>query len=198
MTEPAPEVALAAICGELARLGRRFALVGGLAVSIRADVRFTRDVDLVVLVADDSDAEGLTYELRSAGYVAVASVEHEARHRLATVRLMSPSGVTVDLLFASSGIESEIVETATSVDMEGTLRIPVASAEGLLAMKILSMTDRRLQDRIDAQHLLEFTPGLDLSKVRGNLAKITARGYSREQDLEAKLSSVLKEVGRTS
>jgi hypothetical protein len=125
-------------------------------------------------------------------------VEHEARHRLATVRLMSPSGVTVALLFASSGIESEIVETATSVDMEGTLRIPVASAEGLLAMKILSMTDRRLQDRIDAQHLLEFTPGLDLSKVRGNLAKITARGYSREQDLEAKLSSVLKEVGRTS
>jgi hypothetical protein len=30
MTEPAPEVALAAICGELARLGRRFALVGRL------------------------------------------------------------------------------------------------------------------------------------------------------------------------
>jgi hypothetical protein len=198
MTEPAPEVALAAICGELARLGRRFALVGGLAVSIRADVRFTRDVDLVVLVADDSDAEGLIYELRSSGYVAVASVEHETRHRLATVRLMSPSGVTVDLLFASSGIESEIVEAATNIDLEGTLSIPVASVEGLLAMKILSMTDRRLQDRIDAQHLIEFTPGLDVSKVREHLRMITARGYSREQDLEAKLASVLREFGRAS
>ena len=34
MTEPAPELALAAICRELLRLGRRFALVGGLAVSV--------------------------------------------------------------------------------------------------------------------------------------------------------------------
>ena len=39
MAEPAPELALAAICGELVRLGRRFALVGGLAVSVRAEVR---------------------------------------------------------------------------------------------------------------------------------------------------------------
>jgi hypothetical protein len=48
MAEPAPELALAAIYGELVRLGRRFALVGGLAVSVRAEVRFTRDVDIVV------------------------------------------------------------------------------------------------------------------------------------------------------
>lgn len=88
MAEPAPELALAAICDELARRKRRFALVGGLAVSVRAEVRFTRDVDLVVLVADDAEAESLILELRSAGYSAVASVEHETQHRLATIRLM--------------------------------------------------------------------------------------------------------------
>jgi hypothetical protein len=59
MAEPAPELALVAICRELVRLGRRFALVGGLAVSVRAEVRFTRDVDIVVLVADDTEAESL-------------------------------------------------------------------------------------------------------------------------------------------
>jgi hypothetical protein len=53
------DLALAAIRDELARRGRLFALVGGLAVSVRAEVRFTRDVDLVVLVADDSEAEWL-------------------------------------------------------------------------------------------------------------------------------------------
>ena len=196
MAEPAPELALAAICGELVRLGRRFALVGGLAVSVRAEVRFTRDVDIVVLVADDPDAESLTYELRTAGYSAVASVEHETRHRLSTVRLMSPSGVKVDLLFASSGIETEIVDRATSIDFGGVGAVPVASAEELLAMKVLSMTDVRLQDRIDAQRLLQFTPALDLSLVRGHLARITARGYAREQDLEAKLALVLRDVGR--
>jgi hypothetical protein len=196
MAEPAPELALAAIRDELARRGRRFALVGGLAVSVRAEVRFTRDVDLVVLVANDSEAESLIYDLRSAGYSAVASVEHETQHRLSTIRLMSPSRVKVDLLFASSGIENEIVDGATPVDLGTAGTVPVASAEELLAMKILSMTDARLQDRIDAQRLLQFTPALDVSRVRERLARITSRGYAREQDLEAKLSVVLRDVGR--
>lgn len=196
MVEPAPELALAEICRELARGGRRFALVGGLAVSVRAEVRFTRDVDLVVVVADDSEAESLTCGLRSVGYSAVASVEHETRHRLSTVRLMSPSGVKVDLLFASSGIEKEIVDRATPVDLGSAGTVPVANAEELLAMKVLSMTDTRLQDRIDAQRLLQFTPELDVSIVREHLARITERGYAREQDLEAKLAVVLRDVGR--
>jgi hypothetical protein len=134
MVEPAPELAIAAICRELVARGRRFALVGGLAVSVRAEVRFTRDVDLVVTVSDDEDAESLTYELRSVGYLAVVSVEPKARQRLATVRLMSPQGVKIDLLFANSGIEHEII------------------------------------------------------------AAITERGYAREQDLLAKLDSVLEDV----
>ena len=195
MTEPAPELALAAICHELVRLGRRFALVGGLAVSVRAEVRFTRDVDIAVAVADDLEAESVTYELRSAGYSAVASVEHETLHRLSTVRLMSPSGVKVDLLFASSGIEGEIVDSATPIDFDGAGSVPVANAEELLAMKVLSMTDTRLQDRIDAQRLLQFTPNIDIGRVREHLARITDRGYAREQNLEAKLASVLKDVG---
>jgi len=155
------------------------------AVSVRAEVRFTRDVDIAVAVADDAEAESLTYELRLAGYTAVASVEHETRHRLSTVRLMSPSGVKVDLMFASSGIEAEIVDRATQIDFEGAGSVSVANAEELLAMKVLSMTDARLQD----------TPGLDISRVREHLARITDRGYAREQDLDAKLAVVLHDVG---
>jgi hypothetical protein len=154
--------------------------VGGLAVSVRAEVRFTRDVDLVVLVADDSEAESLIYELRSAGYSPVASVEHETRHRLSTIRLMSPSKVKVDLLFASSGIEKEIVDRATPIDLGSAGTVPVAGAEELLAMKILSMTDSRLQDRMDAQRLLQFTPELDLSRVREHLARIPRNHSTKE------------------
>ena len=52
MTDKSPEETLAEIAANLRRLGRRFALVGGLAVGIRGQVRFTRDVDLVVEVRD--------------------------------------------------------------------------------------------------------------------------------------------------
>jgi hypothetical protein len=197
MAEPSPELAVGAICRELRARRRRFALVGGLAVSVRAEVRFTRDVDLVVHVADDADAEALVYELRLLGYSAVASVEHDTRHRLATVRLMSPQGVKVDLLFASSGIEQEIVDRATEVDIGEPGAVPVANAEELLAMKILSMSDTRLQDRIDAQRLLLLVSSLDLKVVRDHLANITQRGFARDQDLEAKLESVLADLERT-
>lgn len=196
MHEPAPELALREICAELTSQGRQFALVGGLAVSVRAEVRFTRDVDIVVGVVDDRAAEELVYELRAKGYTAVASIEHEARDRLATVRLLSPQGVKVDLLFASSGIENEIVARATPVDMAGAGFVPVAGAEELLAMKILSMSELRLQDRLDAMRLLQFVPELDLVIVRAHLARIKQRGFDREQDLETKLASVLIATGR--
>jgi hypothetical protein len=194
MVDPAPQLALAAICAELERANRRFALVGGLAVSVRAEVRFTRDVDLAVCVNDDADAEALVYQLRAAGYSPLASVEHSTRHRLATVRLLSPQKVKVDLLFASSGIEDEVVARATVIDMGSSGRLPVASAEELLALKVLSMTDARLQDRLDAQRLLEFVPEIDLARVRSHLDRITERGFHREQALQAKFDGLLAQM----
>jgi hypothetical protein len=61
------EAALRRIAADLRELGRRFALVGGLAVSARTEPRLTRDADLAVLVADDRDAEVLVGNLPGAG-----------------------------------------------------------------------------------------------------------------------------------
>lgn len=188
----AVELALAAAVQSLRHAHCGFALVGGLAVSVRAEVRFTRDVDLAVQVKDDAEAERLVFTLTASGYHAVATVEHEERRRLSTIRLLSPQGVKVDLLFASSGLEQEIVERASSVALPHAGDVPVAEAEELLAMKVLSMTDRRLQDRIDAQRLLACNPGLDLARVRDNLLRIRERGYDRKEDLEGKLRSLLE------
>jgi len=197
MTEARPlEEALGRIADALQRRKRGFCLVGGLAVSVRGEVRFTRDVDLAVAVRDDSDAEMLVRDLQSEGYRPIAVVEHETTGRLSTARLMSPSGVKVDLLFASCGIEPDIVSRATSVELPVTGAIPVATAEDLLAMKTLSMTEHRLQDRLDARGLMRVATALDLEQVRRALRSITERGYNRQRDLDAQLSSVVEEVSR--
>jgi len=187
------ERALATATRDLAASGRPFALVGGLAVSVRAEVRFTRDVDFAVAVSDDDEAEELVGALRARGYSPVATVEHEARGRLATVRLMSPYGVKIDLLFASSGLEREAAERATVLKLPETGEIPVARAEELLAMKVLSMTDRRLQDRLDGRNLLAHNPDIDLDCVRENLQLVRERGFDRGEDLDAKLEGLLLE-----
>jgi hypothetical protein len=186
------EQTLAAVVLDLTRSNQRFALVGGLAVSVRAEIRFTRDVDLAIGVTSDAEAEALVYSLRESGYRPIAVVEHDTQGRLATARLLSALGVKVDLLFASSGIEPEIVERAGMVALSAMGgELPIARAEELLAMKILSMTDQRLQDRLDAQRLLACNPQLDLAVTRANLVLIRDRGFHRGQDLEQKLAFLL-------
>jgi predicted nucleotidyltransferase len=193
----APEEALADIGRRLHERGIGFALVGGLAVSIRAEVRFTRDVDLAIAVADDASLEALVRDLREHGYETVAVVEHETRGRLATVRLQSAGGVAIDLIAASCGIEADVIGRATPVDFPGAGAVPVATPEDLLAMKVLAMTDRRLQDRLDAVSLILTNPDLDLAAVRDALRLVTERGYHRDQHLPDKLAAVLAEADRS-
>lgn len=163
-------------------------------MSIRGESRTTLDVDLVVAVTGDADLEMLVADLRQAGYRPFTALEQMIHGRLATVRLASPAHVVVDLLAASCGIEQEIVGSASMVDIEGVGVVPVAGAEDLLAMKILSAAPRRQRDWDDARGLLEVNPDLDRTLVRERLALITSRGYARKEDLLAKLDKLLDEL----
>ncbi|MFD4433276.1 nucleotidyl transferase AbiEii/AbiGii toxin family protein, partial [Nocardia sp. NPDC058497] len=53
------EAALRRARADVDKLGYRWALVGGFAVSARSIPRFTHDIDLAIAVADDSDAEAM-------------------------------------------------------------------------------------------------------------------------------------------
>ena len=83
------ESALRRIAADLDCHRRRWAVVGGFAVSARAEPRFTRDV--AVAVRDDEDAERLVHLLAGDGYRLLGAVEQDAVGRLATVRLASPT-----------------------------------------------------------------------------------------------------------
>ncbi len=175
-----------------------FAVVGALAVSIHTEPRFTRDADLAVSVKNDSEAESLIYQLQNQGYVAETTVEQEATSRLATVRLVSPgqtaSGVVVDLLFASSGIEPEIVAAADPLEVFPGVTLPVARRGHLIALKTLSRDDRtRPHDVIDLRALLERASSDDLELARESLGLISARGYHRDRDLAVDLERLLKD-----
>jgi len=191
MIEPRPLASLAHVVRALEGRDRQFALVGGLAVAVRGEVRFTRDVDIAVAVTDDDDAERLVFDLQQDGYSVAATVEHAQQGRFATVRLQGPDGIICDLLFASSGIERLIVALATRMEVTPDVTIPVARAEELLALKVLSVNDERLQDAMDIQSLLDFNPELDMTVVRGHLELIQQLGFDRDQDLIAKLERFL-------
>jgi hypothetical protein len=181
------ESALHGLCQTLASCGQEFALVGGLAVSARAEPRFTRDLDLAVVANDDSAAEILVHQLLQMGYQVLATVEQSATHRLATVRLLPPGeppdGIVADLLFASSGIEPELIRSAIPIELLPGLVIPVATVAHLLALKVLSVSEERPQDLVDIRSLLAVATDVDLEQAREALRLIGQRGFGRSKQL---------------
>lgn len=182
------------VVADLDALGARYALVGGFAVSARAEPRFTRDVDFAVAVVDDSAAEALIRGFSAMGYAPTTVIEQERTGRLATVRLKPPPDRdvgTLDLLFASSSIEGAIVAAATRLEVLPGLIIPVATATHLVAMKVLSMDDRnRPQDRVDALKLLVSLGNAERLDVGAALDQITRNGANRGRDLRLLLAEL--------
>jgi len=192
------EVVLRAATADLAELRLRWALVGGLAVSARTEPRFTRDVDLVIAVRSDADAERAVHALRLRGYHILALVEQETAGRLATARLIPPgedaASIVLDILFASSGIEAEVASMADTMEILPGLRVPVATVGHLLALKLLSRDHRtRPQDQVDLVGLLRVAGPDDLEGARLAVSMIHARGFQRDRDLPRDLERLIAE-----
>lgn len=175
-----------------------WALVGGLAVSIRTEPRFTRDIDLAIAVSDDTAAEALIHSLCGAGFQPLATVEQEVTHRLATARLLpaggQPGGLMLDLLFASSGIESEVCSDAEQLHVFPGVCVPVARIPHLMALKVLARDDRtRPQDALDLRLLISAAHPSDLEKACALAQLIEQRGFNRARNLVEGLSTAWTE-----
>ena len=146
---------------------------------------------------DDGAAESLVHSLLSNGYRLVASVEQDATDRLATVRLAGPMSrqedVLVDVLFASSGIEPEIVQAAEPIEILPGLTVPVANTGHLIAMKLLARDDRtRPQDHADLNTLIQVATNADIQTARNSMELITRRGFNRDRDLTTALAELIR------
>ena len=171
----------------LDELGLRWAVIGGLALAVRAEPRQTRDIDVAVAVDGDREAESAVRSLVGRGFRIIEEgvIEQLAVRRLATARLEAPGGVPVDLFFASSCVEPELVAAAERVEVLPGLSLPVATSGYLIALKVLA---GRLQDLADVDSLLRAAAPGDVAEARRVIATITARGCHRGRDLEAILA----------
>lgn len=187
------EAGLARIAATADKAGISWAIVGGFAISVRVEPRFTRDIDLAITVADDNAAEAILAGLNGSGYRVVAAVEQDAVGRLAIARMRDsrdPDGdLIVDLLFASSGIEPEIVAAADRVEVLPGLMMPVAVIGHLIAVKLLARDDQtRPQDAADLVALREEASEEDMAIARVAVELIMERGFNRDRDLREALA----------
>jgi nucleotidyltransferase AbiEii toxin of type IV toxin-antitoxin system len=194
------EQALVRLSGDLQALDLRWALVGGLAVSIRAEPRTTQDLDISVAVSGDQEAERITLDLKLRGYQPhdVQPFLENSDGRLCATRLLAPGlaqdpdVVGVDLLFASSGVEEEVVAAAELREIVGGVYLPIATIGHLIALKVLA---GRSKDKTDVRSLLQRASLEELQRARETLELIDRRGFHRGKDLQAELARLLMPEG---
>ncbi len=168
----------------------RFAIVGGIAVSARTVPRFTAVLGIAVAVESDAAAEGVVYRLSNAGFRPEVILERAEHSQLATARLRQTTKTPlIDLLFATCGIEREVVDAAEVLTVLGH-DLHVACTGHLIAMKLLSRDDkRRPMDRQDLVHLVAVADSQEWDRAETAVRLIERRGFARSRDLRAALSS---------
>ena len=100
--------------------------------------------------------------------------------------------VAHDLLFASSGIESEIAQDALPLEILPGFVARVARIGHLLALKILA---GREIDQRDARVLLGLASADELARARSVIDLIAHRGFNRGKDLGAEFDRLRESSG---
>jgi CBS domain-containing protein len=124
----------------------RYALVGGLAASLRGRPRVTVDVDMVI----GCDVPGALELLKLVPGTPFAPLFPDAEEVVERAYILPlrhrVTGVKLDLAVGLSGFEQQVIQRATHEEVAGQL-VFVATAEDLLIMKVLA---GRGQDEQDA------------------------------------------------
>ena len=128
-----------------------FALIGGLASSIRGRVRVTADIDIVV-DCDVAKAVEFLEQLDEKLYRPFVEDPQLSIRQFFILPIEDvESGIRIDLAIGESGFEKMIVQRASMPD---GYSIPVATAEDLLLMKLLA---GRIQDISDVKGIVELS-----------------------------------------
>jgi len=184
---------LSALAAALRKLGVRWFLFGAQAAIVHGAARLTADVDVTVELGELStrtlmsalDDAGFVLRVKDAGDFAERTRVLPARHRR--------SGIDVDVVLAGPGPEQLFLERAVRRRIEGIL-VPVASAEDLVAMKILAGRPKDLEDV--AEVVAAQGHALRIKRVRATLRSLQAA--LGQSDLLATFEAVLVRVRRGS
>lgn len=170
---------LSQAAGALARFGVDYALIGGAAVSLLTQPRFTKDIDFLLNVPqivlpgllDEFHARGFDFDLTK-------TIREWNQHNFVS---LSFAGIPIDWLKPVIPAYQHVLDRATELALD-TGPVRVATPEGLILLKLLAY---RLQDQIDIENLVAAAEGsLDIEWIRAEWQTIANLDDPRMRKLE--------------
>jgi hypothetical protein len=189
MRSPFAEV-LNSLRGTFERLELDWYVFGAQAALVHGAVRMTADVDVTVF-AGDLTTEALVTALEADGFE-LRGVETDFVRETRVLPLVHlATGINADVVLGGPGLEELFHSRVESADLGGTT-VPVAAAEDVVAMKILS---GRPKDRDDVIAIIAAQgPALNHQRVRQTL-ELLEKALDRS-DLVAELERARTEATR--
>jgi hypothetical protein len=133
------------IAGLLVKEKIPFALIGGIAVGLRGEPRFTADVDLVI-GADIDQALSFLGGLEDSRFEPLfPDAPDVVRSAFLLPLRHKETGIKVDLALGLTGLERQLLDRAEGLRLGG-LSIPVATAEDLILLKVIAERPRDIED----------------------------------------------------
>jgi hypothetical protein len=177
--------ALRAMSDAIERIGGDGAIIGGVAVSLQVQARFTADVDAVFFAAAHSVDE-MIEALAQAGFGATKPDPIGfARASMVIPLVHLNSGIRADVALGWLPFEEDAIRRA-EIKRVGDFDVRVVRREDLLIMKLIA---NRPKDIADADAIIRLSPSLDVAFVRNTLKKFAE--VVEDPDLQMRLERLL-------
>lgn len=121
-----------------------YVLIGGIALQWWGEPRFTRDVDVTVLV-NLGEEEKVIRKILSAFSPRISdAMEFALKNRICLVR--SNDGYEIDISLGIPGYEEEVIKRAVKCELEKGYTVKICSAEDLIIHKAVAGRSQDLSD----------------------------------------------------
>ena len=156
-------------------------VVGGQAVLLYGEPRFTRDID-ITLGVEPSESAAVMAMVRKLNLRILAKNADEFLQETWVLPVIDPATeIRVDFVFSLSQFERAAIEHANVIDLDG-VSVRFASLEDLVVMKVVASRPRDLED---VASIIRKNPQADFSYIEAWLRKFDA-------ELESDFSSIFR------
>lgn len=166
-----------------------YAIIGGFAVQRWGQPRFTRDVDVTILLPPGSETATLREIVAAFPARVEDPVAFALEHRV--LPLTVPGGSEADVSLGLPGYEEEVIARSVAYDLGGDRAVRVCSAEDLVIHKALA---GRVQDLLDIEGIVARQgKALDVAYVRRWLTELGR--VSDDPEVPARFERIWAEHG---
>ena len=147
----------------LSHFGYRGVVIGGIAVGLLSQTRFTEDLDAMVMLSVDEIAHFLAAAEKEEIIPRISQVEEFAKRNRVLLLQHAPSHTKIDISLGALPFEEEVVQRSIAHVIDDTLTIRLPTPEDLIIMKAVA---HRPKDLLDIQEIIRSNPGLDRERIQ--------------------------------